>query len=78
MFFDEDECSAAGIEMVAACLNFHSHLIARKEPSPIRDFFSAIIAALMYNVQEYDLSYISSESGANIRTTHSRDFFRYC
>jgi hypothetical protein len=57
--------------LVTACLNCHEE----KEPSPIRDFFSAIFTTLLYNDLEYNLSSTSSESGANIRTMHSREFF---
>ena len=46
-----------------------------KEQAPIRDFFSAIFTTLLYNDLEYNLSSPSSESGANIRTMHSREFF---
>ena len=50
--------------------NTEKMIEALKNGSDIKEF--------LYNDLEYDLSYISSESGANIRTTHSRDFFRYC
>ena len=46
-----------------------------KVQAPIRDFFSAILTTLLYNILEYNLSSMSSESGANIRTMHSREFF---